>query len=94
MKRQKVDLPREIYEFPEGQIKLVNWKEVVPMELGNWAGLHGDMETELIICRETAGSKQTVMGRSVFFPGAFHDPHFHSFAEEFIYCLRDRKSVV
>jgi quercetin dioxygenase-like cupin family protein len=87
MKRQKVDLPREIYEFPEGQIKLVNWKEVVPMELGNWAGLHGNMETELIICRETAGSKQTVMGRSVFFPGAFHDPHFHSFAEEFIYCL-------
>ena len=87
MKRLNPDLPREFYEFPEGKIRLVNWREVEPMELGNWAGLHGDMETELIICRETAGSELTVMGRSVFFPGSFHDPHFHLYAEEFIYCL-------
>jgi len=87
MKRQKAELPRELYNFPEGKIRLINWKEVVPMELGNWAGLHGDMETELIVCRETTGSEKTVMGRSVFFPGAFHDPHCHLYAEEFIYCL-------
>jgi len=87
MKRLQVPLPREIYEFPEGKIKLINWKEVAPMELGNWAGLHGKMETELIVCRENTGSKQTVMGRSVFFPGSYHDPHLHLYAEEFIYCL-------
>lgn len=87
MERLKPDLPRKIYEFPDGKLRLVNWREVKPMELGNWAGLHGDMETELIICRETAGSEMTVMGRSVFSPGSFHDPHFHLYAEEFIYCL-------
>jgi len=87
MNRLKPTLPREIYEFPDGKIRLVNWREIPPMELGNWAGLHGDMETELIICRETAGSKLTVMGRSVFFPGSYHDPHFHLYAEEVIYCL-------
>ena len=87
MKRLPVKLQRELYEFPEGKIRLINWREVAPMELGNWAGLHGKMETQLIVCRETTGSKQTVMGRSVFFPGAFHDPHCHLYAEEFIYCL-------
>ncbi|MEI6157679.1 MAG: cupin domain-containing protein [Atribacterota bacterium] len=87
MKRLQPELPREIYEFPEGKIRLINWREVAPMELGNWAGLHGEMETELIVCRETAGSKLTVMGRSVFYPGSFHDPHIHLSAEEFIYCL-------
>jgi quercetin dioxygenase-like cupin family protein len=87
MKRIAAKLPRDLYEFPEGKIRFINWREVAPMELGNWAGLHGDMETELIVCRETMGSKQTVMGRSVFSPGAFHDPHCHLYAEEFIYCL-------
>jgi len=36
MKRQKAELSRELYKFPEGKIRLINWKEVVPMELGNW----------------------------------------------------------
>jgi quercetin dioxygenase-like cupin family protein len=87
MRRLKPELPRAIYEFPEGQLRIVNWKEVPPMELGNWAGLHGEMETELIVCRETTGSKMTVVGRSVFFPGAYHDPHFHLYAEEALWCL-------
>ncbi len=90
MKRLSVKLGREIYEFPDGKIRLINWREVAPMELGNWAGLHGKMETQLVVCRETMGSKQTVMGRSVFFPGAFHDPHCHLCAEEFIYCLKGK----
>ena len=87
MKRRSVKLPRKSYEWPEGKTRLINWREVEPMEPGNWPGIHGDPETELIISRETMGSKQTVMGRSVYVPGASHDPHCHFYAEEFIYCL-------
>lgn len=90
MERLKPQLPRKLYEFPDGQLRIVNWQEIPPMELGEWAGLHGKMETELIVCRETTGSKMVVMGRSVFFPGSYHDPHFHLYAEEVLYCLSGR----
>ncbi len=63
------------------------------MPPGGWPGIHGDPETELIICRETAGSKQTVMGCLVYGPGASHDPHCHLYVEEFIDCLRGKRVV-
>jgi mannose-6-phosphate isomerase-like protein (cupin superfamily) len=93
MKRRTVKLPREQYNFPNGKVRLINWREVDPMPPGGWPGIHGDPETELIICRESAGSKQTVMGRSVYGPGASHDPHCHHYVEEFIYCLSGRGVV-
>ena len=37
--------------------------------------------------REKAGSTRTVMGRSVYNPGAYHEPHKHFHSEEFIFCL-------
>lgn len=87
MKRRKVELPRKIYDFPDGRVKHVNWREVEPMPPGKWPGIYGDVETELIVSRENNGSKQTVMGRSVYHPGSYHEPHCHFYAEEFIYCL-------
>ena len=73
MKVIHADLQRERYDFPEGMLRLVNWREVEPDPPGRWPGIYGDPETELIICRETMGSKQTVMGRSVYKPGSYHD---------------------
>ena len=35
----------------------------------------------------TAISTRTVMGRSVYHPGAYHEPHNHFNSEEFIFCL-------
>ena len=93
MKRKSANLQRKSYNFPEGKARLVNWQEVVPMEPGNWPGIYGDPETELIVCRENMGSKQTVMGRSVYSPGAYHDQHCHLYAEEFIYCLSGKGVV-
>ncbi len=90
MKRKNADLPRRIYDFPEGAAKHVNWREVEPMPPGKWPGIYGDVETELIVCRENSGSRQTVMGRSVYHPGSYHEPHCHFLAEEFIYCLSGR----
>jgi quercetin dioxygenase-like cupin family protein len=87
------ELLRERYDFPAGKLRLVNWREVEPMPPGKWPGIHGDVETELIICRETMGSKQTVMGRSVYHPGSEHEPHCHFYAEEFIYCLSGKVVV-
>ena len=87
MIRKKVDLPREIYDFPEGEVKHVNWREIEPDPPGWLPGTYGDVETELIVCRENNSSEQTVMGRSVYSPGAYHEPHYHFYAEEFIYCL-------
>ncbi|UCB46588.1 MAG: cupin domain-containing protein [Spirochaetota bacterium] len=87
MKRKKVSLPREIYKFPEGEITHVNWREIEPDPPGKWPGIYGDVETELIICRENNKSEQTVMGRSVYHSGAYHEPHCHFYSEEFIFCL-------
>lgn len=84
LKRRTADLPRSSYNYPEGTI---NWREVEPDPPGDWPGIYGNVETEQIITRETAGSVQTVMGRSVYHPGAYHEPHMHFHAEEFIYCL-------
>ena len=93
MNRLKVDLPRESYDFPKGMLGLVNWREVEPMPPGKWIGIHGNVETKLIINRENTGAKQTVMGHSVYHPKAFHEPHFHLYAEEFIYCLSGKVVV-
>jgi quercetin dioxygenase-like cupin family protein len=87
MKRRKADLPRETYRFPEGEAHLVNWAEVEPMPPGEWPGIYGEVETELIVCRENMGSDRTVMGRSVYHPGSYHEPHCHFYCEEFIFCL-------
>jgi quercetin dioxygenase-like cupin family protein len=84
MKLRKAELSRTSYNFPEGT---VNWREVPPDLPGKWPGIYGDVETEQIITREKAGSKQTVMGRSVYPPGSYHEPHCHFHAEEFIFCL-------
>jgi len=84
MKQNKVDLPRASYNFPEGT---VIWREVPADPQGGWPGIYGNVETEQIITREKAGSKQTVMGRSVYNPGSYHEPHCHFHAEEFIFCL-------
>ena len=84
MRLQKAKLPRAAYKFPQGT---VNWREVPPDPPGKWPGIFGKVETEQIITREKAGSKQTVMGRSVYHPGAYHEPHNHFHAEEFIFCL-------
>jgi quercetin dioxygenase-like cupin family protein len=93
MKRLTPELLRELYEFPDGKLRLVNWKEIEPMPPGKWPGIHGEVETQLIVCRENMGSKKTVMGRSVYHPGASHDPHCHFYAEEFIYCLSGKVVV-
>ena len=61
MKLRPADLQRERYDFSEGMLRLVNWREVEPDPPGRWPGIYGDPETELIICRETMGSKQTVI---------------------------------
>lgn len=82
--RIKADLPRETYNFPEGTI---NWREVKQDPPGKWPGIFGNVETQQIITRENCGSKQTVMGRSVYHPGDYHEPHSHFYAEELIYCL-------
>jgi len=87
MKRKKADIPREFYNFPEGQVKHTNWREVEPMPPGEWPGIYGEVDTELVICRENCGSEKTVMGRSVYHPGSYHEPHCHFYAEEFIFCL-------
>jgi quercetin dioxygenase-like cupin family protein len=87
MKRRKADLERKTYTFPKGGVKHVNWREVEPMPPGKWPGIYGDVETELIVCRENTGSKQTVMGRSLYHPGSYHEPHCHFYSEEFIFCL-------
>ena len=84
IKRIKADLPRQSYDFPEGTI---NWREVEPDPPGKWPGIFGNVETQQIITREKCGSKQTVMGRSVYHPGDYHEPHIHFYAEELIYCL-------
>jgi quercetin dioxygenase-like cupin family protein len=93
MKRLKPQLEREYYDFPKGKLRLINWREVEAMPPGGWPGIHGEVETELIVCRETMGAKQTVMGRSVYHPGASHDPHSHLLVEEFIYCLSGKVVV-
>ncbi len=93
MKVRHADLQRERYDFPEGMLRLLNWREVEPDPPGRWPGIYGDPETELIICRETMGSKQTVMGRSVYKPGSYHEPHCHLYSEEFIYCLSGKVVV-
>jgi len=77
-------LQRASYTFPAGTI---NWREVEPDPQGGWPGIYGNVETEQIITREKAGSTRTVMGRSVYHPGAYHEPHCHFHAEEFIFCL-------
>ena len=87
MKRRKADLPRETYHFPKGEISHINWKEIEPDPPGGWPGIYGEVETELIICRENTGSEKTVMGRSVYHKGSYHEPHCHFYAEEFIFCL-------
>jgi quercetin dioxygenase-like cupin family protein len=84
IKRIEADLPRKSYSFPEGTI---NWREVQPDPFGGWPGIYGNVETQQIVTHETAGSVKTVLGRSVYHPGEFHEPHLHFNAEEFIYCL-------
>jgi quercetin dioxygenase-like cupin family protein len=84
IKRKKATLPRESYDFPGGTI---NWREVEPDPPGRWPGIYGKVETQQMITREKAGSKQTVMGRSVYHKGEYHEPHCHFYAEEFIFCL-------
>jgi quercetin dioxygenase-like cupin family protein len=90
MKRRKAELPRSLYSFPKGKVKHINWREVEPMPPGKWPGIYGDVETELIVCRENNEAEKTVMGRSVYHPGSYHEPHCHFYAEEFIYCLSGR----
>ena len=82
--RIKANLPRKLTIFPEGTI---NWREVKQDPPGKWPGIFGNVETQQIITRENCGSKQTVMGRSVYHPGDYHEPHSHFYAEELIYCL-------
>lgn len=96
--RLKPELPRELYDnFPEGTI---NWREVTPDpkengpgEPGFWPGIRGSVETEQIIRKDTCGSEKTVMGRSVYNPGSYHQPHIHYYAEEIMYCLSGRGVV-
>ena len=98
IKRIKADLPREIYkDFPEGTI---NWREVEadpiahgPGTPGFWPGIRGNVETQQIIRRDTCGSEKTVMGRSVYHPGDYHQPHMHYYAEEIMYCISGRGVV-
>lgn len=84
IKRREAKLERESYDFPEGTI---NWREVEPDPEGDWPGIYGKVETEQVITRETAGSTGLVVGRSVYHKGAYHEPHMHFHAEEFIFCL-------
>jgi quercetin dioxygenase-like cupin family protein len=46
-----------------------------------------DMDVKWLITNDTVGSKQTVVGRTVFPPGAKHDLHRHPNAEEWEYVL-------
>jgi hypothetical protein len=62
MKRRKADLPRSLYNFPKGKVKHVNWREVKPMPPGKWPGIYGEVETELIVCRDNNEAEKTVMG--------------------------------
>lgn len=93
MTQSNNELDREKYDFPEGQLRLVNWREVDLLDLGKIPGLHGKIDTQLIIGGETAGAEGTVMGRAVFHPGARHDPHSHAHSEEFVYCLSGKGIV-
>ena len=91
IKKIKADLPRETYDFPNGGT--INWREVEPDPPGRWPGIHGNVETQQIINKNTCDSKQTVMGRSVYHPGDEHEPHLHYFAEELMYCLSGKGVV-
>ena len=90
----KADLPRKSYNYPNGGT--INWREVKPDPPGKWPGIHGKdgpVETQQIINKNTCNSKQTVMGRSVYKPGDYHEPHLHFYAEEFMYCLSGKAVV-
>ena len=91
IKKIKADLPREIYDFPNGGT--INWREVEPDAPGFWPGIHNTGETQQIINKNTCNAKQTVMGRSVYMPGDEHEPHLHYYAEELMYCLSGRGVV-
>ncbi|MCY4086257.1 MAG: cupin domain-containing protein [Actinomycetia bacterium] len=47
-----------------------------------------DMDVKWLITNETVGSTKTVVGRTVFPPGAMHDLHRHPNAEEWEYVLK------
>lgn len=95
-RKEVKDLGRKSYDFPGGTI---NWREVVADPVveeddpTRWPGIFGKVETEQIIRRDTCGSKQTVMGRSVYHPGDHHEPHVHFYAEEVMYCLSGKAVV-
>lgn len=89
-RRKAENLGRESYEYPGGTI---NWREVVPDIPGHWPGIFGNAETEQMVTREKCGSKQTVMGRSVYHPGDYHEPHLHFYCEEIMYCLSGKGVV-
>jgi len=87
----KADLPRKTYDFPNGGT--INWREVKPDPPGRWPGIHGNVETQQIVKKVTCDSKHTVVGRSVYNPGDYHEPHLHFYAEEIMYCLSGRAVV-
>ena len=91
IKKIKADIPRKSYNYPDGGT--INWREVERDPPGKWPGINGNVETQQIINKNTCGSKQTVMGRSVYNPGAYHEPHLHFYAEELMFCLSGRGVV-
>jgi quercetin dioxygenase-like cupin family protein len=86
----KPNLERETYNFPKGKIRIVNWREVEATDSateGEWPGMGGRIEGRTIIDRDSHSSKYILMGRSVFYPGAYHLCHLHSNSEEYVYVV-------
>jgi mannose-6-phosphate isomerase-like protein (cupin superfamily) len=60
----------------------VRWQDVQPDESLREAEGFNDMDVRWLVTGPLVGSKKSVVGRSVFPPGAKHDLHLHPHAEE------------
>jgi mannose-6-phosphate isomerase-like protein (cupin superfamily) len=62
-------------------------------ELSPENGFH-NMDCRWLMDRNTAGSKMSMLGFTIFCPGGQHDPHIHDNAEEYMITVRGHGSTL